>query len=165
MRIRTTTAAVLAIGALTLTGCSSSTSDTTSSGKHGTTSAPKTSPSAKAPAGLTAKQAAAKLADATGVTDLGDPQDNTGACSNKAAGKDPSPNDCSQLITTDTVSIYEFTTPAVAAHWAKTMKKQGDWRQVNRFALAWTARDQDLTSDERRAELVAALKKATADEA
>ncbi|MFI1371334.1 hypothetical protein ACH4UY_04890 [Streptomyces longwoodensis] len=40
------------------------------------------------------------------------------------------------------------------------MKKQGDWRQVGRFALAFTARDQAMTSDERRAELVAAMQKA-----
>ncbi|KMS71314.1 hypothetical protein ACH49_24780 [Streptomyces leeuwenhoekii] len=154
MRIRTAAAVVTAL--LALTACSSSSDDTTDA-------APTPSASTQtAPAGPTAKQIAATLADATGVTDLGDEQDNTGSCSNKAAGKDPSPNDCVQLITTDTVSIYEFPSETVAAHWAKTMKAQGDWRQVGRYALAWTARDQDATSDERRDELVAALKKATA---
>ncbi|MEU9921885.1 hypothetical protein AB0H51_11410 [Streptomyces griseoluteus] len=160
MNTRTVTAALLAAAALTLTACegTDTSADTQSKPKLARSSAP-----AKA-AGLTAKQAAAKLADATGVTDLGDPQDNTSACSNKAAGREPNANDCSQLITTDTVSIYEYKTPAVAAHWVKSMKVNGDWRQVGRFALAWTARDQKLTSDERRAELVAALKKATASE-
>ncbi|MET9116067.1 hypothetical protein ABZX38_17970 [Streptomyces longwoodensis] len=123
----------------------------------------KPAPSASEPAAnfapLTAKQAADKLADATGVTTLGHPADNTSSCSNKTLRKGPSPNDCSQLITTDTVSIYEFKTSAVAAHWVKSMKKQGDWRQVGRFALAFTARDQAMTSDDRRAELVAAMQK------
>lgn len=158
MRIRTT---VITIAALTgmLTACSSS-DDSTDAKPKATTSA-----AAEKSAGLTAKRAASKLADATGVTTLGDPTDNTSSCSNKAAGRDPSPNDCSQLITTDTVSIYEFKTPKVSAHWVSEMKKQGDWRQVDRFALAWTARSQKLTSDDRRAELVAALKKAAAEEA
>ncbi|MCZ1004211.1 hypothetical protein ACIQWL_36925 [Streptomyces mirabilis] len=40
------------------------------------------------PAGLTARPTAAKLADATGVTDLGDATNYTASCSNKAAGKD-----------------------------------------------------------------------------
>jgi hypothetical protein len=159
MRIRHTAAAI-AITALTLTACSSS-SDTSSESKPKATA----SKAAEKPAGLTAKQAADKLADATGVTDLGDPQDNTDACSNKAAGKEPHANDCSQLITTDTVSIYEYKTPAVAAHWVAAMKKAGsDWRQVDRFALAWMSRDQKYTSDERRAELVTALQKLTAAE-
>ena len=148
--------ALLAAALLTLTACSSSDS--------GSAKPKATQTKTATPAGLTAKQAAAKLADAVGVTTLGDPTDNTDACSNEAAGKDPNANDCKQLITTDTVSIYEYETPAVAAHWVKAMKAQGDWRQVGRFALAWTARDQNLTSDERRAELMTALKRLTANE-
>ncbi|WP_448319244.1 hypothetical protein [Streptomyces sp. CO7] len=111
-----------------------------------------------APKRLSAEQAAEKLADATGVTTLGEPQDNTGACSNKAKGDEPHENDCVQLITTDTVSIYEFETAKVADHWAKSMKRL-DFRAVGRFALAFNSRDQKLTSDERRDELEAALKK------
>ncbi|MGW3442188.1 hypothetical protein [Streptomyces sp. NPDC001076] len=149
MRIRSTIAAV-AIAAAALTACSSTTDQSDAKPKATASTAP-----TKA-AGLTAKQAAAKLADATGVTDLGNPTDNTSAC---AKGSEW---DCTQLITTDTVSIYEYKSPAVAEHWVKAMKKTGDWRQVDRFALAFTARDQDLTSDDRRAELVTALKKATA---
>ncbi|MFD6421565.1 hypothetical protein [Streptomyces sp. NPDC060198] len=153
MNTRTTSAAVTgALLLLTLVGCTSTPS--------------KSVPAAKAPAssqpaaGLTAKTAAASLADATGVTTLGDPQDNTSGCSNKAAGQEPNANDCAQLITTDTVSIYEFKSAAVAATWtAKMSKVEGtDWRQVDRFALSWGARDQALTSDERRSELMTALK-------
>ncbi|MHB9849150.1 hypothetical protein ACSYGO_07905 [Streptomyces krungchingensis] len=165
MNTRTTAAALLAAAALTLTACSSSSDSTTDSDAK-----PKTSAKAKAPtkapakpASLTAKAAAAKLADATGVTDLGNPTDNTSGCS---TGKGKyAENNCVQLITTDTVSIYQFKTTAASAHWVETMKVNGDWRQVGRFALAWTARDQKLTDDDRRDELVAALKKATANEA
>ncbi|MEU0671351.1 hypothetical protein ABZ330_00365 [Streptomyces sp. NPDC006172] len=165
MRIRHTAATITAITALTLTACSTSSDTDSKPTPKASAAATASKPApAKKPAGLTAKQAAAKLADATGVTDLGDPQDNTSACSQKAAGKEPHANDCSQLITTDTVSIYEFATPATSAHWVKGMKANGDWRQVGRFALAWTARDQSLTSDERRAELVTALKKLVAAE-
>ncbi|MEU9557992.1 hypothetical protein [Streptomyces fumanus] len=156
MRHHHSAAAILAAALLALTACTTS-DDSTDAAPKASASAPEKAP------GLTAKQAAAKLAEATGVTDLGDEQDNTGSCSNEAAGKDPSPNDCTQLITTDTVSVYEFPSEKVAAHWAKTMKTSGDFRQVGRYALAWTARDQDLTSDERRDDLVAALKKATAE--
>ena len=42
------------------------------------------------------------------------------------------------------------------------MKPNGDWRQVGQYALAWTARDQAVISDERRAELVKALQDLTA---
>ncbi|MEU6279746.1 hypothetical protein [Streptomyces sp. NPDC047028] len=156
MNTRHTAAGLCTAALLALTACSTSSNSTQ----------PDKSPAshtASTPAGLTAKQAAAKLADATGVTTLGNPTDNTGGCSN-ATGKDATYN-CVQLITTDTVSIYEFKTAPVAKHWVDSMKKVGnDWRQVGRFALAWTARDQTFTSDERRAQLVAALKKATANE-
>ncbi|MFD4788250.1 hypothetical protein ACFWN1_14565 [Streptomyces sp. NPDC058459] len=160
MNTRTTAATLIAVAALALTGCSGT--DTSADTQSKPEKVPSSAPAK--PAGLTAKQAAAKLADATGVTDLGNTANNTGACSNKASGKAANVNDCSQLITTDTVSIYEYKSPSVAAHWVKAMKVNGDWRQVGRFALSWTARDQKLTSDERRAELVAALKKATASE-
>jgi Flp pilus assembly protein TadD len=152
MHIRTTTAAITAVLAITLVGCSSS-DDSKPVDK------PKASTKQKVkPSSLTAKKAAQQLADATGVTDLGNPTDNTSGCASKDG------NGCEQLITTDTVSVYEFKTTAVSAHWVKTMKVNGDWRQVGRFALAWTARDQKLTSDERRDELTKAMQKLTAKE-
>ncbi|MEV1079885.1 hypothetical protein AB0I98_16810 [Streptomyces sp. NPDC050211] len=157
MRIRHTAVAVAGL-ACVLTACSSNDSGNTDT-KPKTTA----SKAAAEPAGLTAEQAAAELADATGVTDLGDPIDNTKSCSQRAAGKEPHANDCSQLITTDTVSIYEYETPAIAAHWVQAMKKTGsDWRQAGRFALAWMSRDQKYTSEKRRAELVTELEKLTA---
>lgn len=154
MRIRTTIAAVTAVLAVTLVGCSS---DSKPADKPKASAEQKPKEQAKS-SGLTAEKAAQQLAAATGVTDLGNPTDNSSGCASKD-GKG-----CTQLITTDTVSVYEFKTPAVSAHWVKTMKATGDWRQVDRFALAWTARDQKLTSDERRDELTKALEKLTAKE-
>ncbi|MFJ9979678.1 hypothetical protein [Streptomyces cyaneofuscatus] len=149
MLTRTTAAAVTGAALLlALVACDPAAEPTTES---------KPSVPSSQPAGLTAKTAEAGLADATGVKTLGDPKDNTAGCSQKAAGEEPHANDCSQLITTDTVSIYEFGTPKVAAHWVKEMPKDADWRQVGRFALAFGARDQALTSDERRDELEQAL--------
>ncbi|MFE0490267.1 hypothetical protein [Streptomyces griseoaurantiacus] len=111
------------------------------------------------PERLTAQSAADKLAEARGVDSLGKPEDNTGFCSAKDSDKG-----CEQLVTTNTVSIYEFATPKTAAHWVKTMTKQGDWRQVGRFALAWTARSQNLISDGERNKLEKAMKKVVASE-
>ncbi|MFE6686449.1 hypothetical protein ACFVFQ_08205 [Streptomyces sp. NPDC057743] len=105
---------------------------------------------------LTAQSVAKRLAEATGVPTLGHPTDNTASCSNKALGKTPSKNDCAQLVTTNTVSVYEFASPAVSAHWVKAMK---GWQQVDRFALAYSARRQSDTSSEQRAELLSLLKK------
>ncbi|CAM5382019.1 hypothetical protein SCALM49S_02485 [Streptomyces californicus] len=149
MRTRTTAAVTGVALLLTLVACGPTDEPTTESKPS--------APTSSQPAGLTAKKAAAGLADATGVKTLGDPQDNTAGCSQKAAGEEPHPNDCTALITTDTVSVYEFGTPKVAAHWVKEMPKDADWRQVGRFALAFGARDQALTSDERRDELEQAL--------
>ncbi|MFI2117056.1 hypothetical protein ACH489_21535 [Streptomyces rubiginosohelvolus] len=150
MRTRTTAAAVTGAALLlALVACDPAAEPTTESKPS--------APSSSQPAVLTAKTAAADLADATGVTTLGDPKDNTAGCSQEAAGEEPHANDCAALITTDTVSIYEFGTPKVAAHWVKEMPKDADWRQVDRFALAFGARDQALTSNERRDELEQAL--------
>ncbi|MQY36861.1 hypothetical protein SRB17_48630 [Streptomyces sp. RB17] len=151
MKARTAATALLAAAALSLTACSGS-------GPADDSAKPKTLPNKTpaAPTGLTAKQAAAMLADATGVTTLGNPSDNTASCSQKAAGKEPNPSDCLQLITTDTVSIYEYPSPRIAAHRVEFMATE-DWRQVGRFALAWNDRDQKLTDDSHRDDLVKAL--------
>lgn len=59
--------------------------------------------------GLTAQTVAAALAKKTGVVSLGSPTDDTDDCS----GGDGT--GCRRLVTADTVSIYEFDTPAVGA--------------------------------------------------
>ncbi|MEU8821809.1 hypothetical protein [Actinoplanes sp. NPDC048796] len=81
---------------------------------------------------------------------LPNPEDNTSAC----AGKEGAADGCVQLITTDAVSVYEYADAATAKRWVTEMKKQGDWRQAGRFALAWTARDQDMTDKDARADMV-----------
>ncbi|WP_431980023.1 hypothetical protein [Streptomyces qinglanensis] len=140
--------AALAVAALLALATACSSSDDAPSGKKPSKSS---TPAAER---VTAKQAADELADATGVTTLGDPKDNSGFCE----GDKEHPG-CRQLITTDTVSIYEFPSAKVAAHWTKTMRKSvPSWRQVDRFALAWNAREQGMTSKERRGELADALK-------
>lgn len=140
---RTAIAAAITAALLPLTACASNDNDAQAKPSE------KPSPTAQR---LTARQAADKLADATHVKSLGDVKDNTSGC----AGK----NGCRQLITTNTVSIYEFPDTKVADHWTKTMRRTNEtWTQVDRFALSWTARNQEYISKERRAELVAALRK------
>src|SRR5690606_25826475 len=153
------TAALAVVAAATLVSCGSPAGDAASKPESVTSKSP--TPTS---AGLTAEAASKKLAEAIGVTSLGDPQDNTSGCSNRAADREPHENDCRQLITTNMVSIYEFATPKVAAHWVKEMSRVGDWRQVDRFTLSWTARDQKLTSEDRRDELEKAMKKIAAEE-
>ncbi|MFF0630373.1 hypothetical protein [Streptomyces sp. NPDC004296] len=144
MKNRATAALAVAVALAALTACDNS--DAT----------PTKGASKPAADRLTAMSVAKRLAEATGVTTLGNPTENTASCSNKAIGKTPSKNDCAQLITTNTVSVYEFESPAVSAHWVKTMK---GWQQADRFALGYSARNQSATSDERRAELLSHLKK------
>ncbi|MFC9932304.1 hypothetical protein [Streptomyces sp. NPDC127190] len=157
MKARTIATGLLAAATLSLTACSGSDSPAAPA-------KPKTLPGTvqATPAHLTAKQAAAVLAEATGVTTLGNPTDNTASCSEKAAGREPAPaSDCLQLITTDTVSIYEYPAPRIAAHRVEFMASK-DWQQVGRFALAWNTRNQKRTDAARRAELVQALQVVTA---
>ncbi|XVU25801.1 hypothetical protein ACQPZJ_01715 [Actinoplanes sp. CA-054009] len=89
---------------------------------------------------------------------LPNPQDNTGSC----AGKEGAAGGCVQLITTDAVSVYEFADEATAKNWVTKMKANGDWRQAGRFALAWTARDQDMTDKDARTDMVKIAKQAGA---
>ncbi|MCT9008231.1 hypothetical protein [Streptomyces rhizosphaerihabitans] len=147
-----TTAVLIAAAALALTACSSP-------GSSDEPVAPKHSPTKiwVAPGTLNARQVAAKLADEIGVTTLGNPTDDTASCSDKAAGKKPSPDDCLQLITTDTVSIYEFWGAGDAERWAIEMRKTGDAMQLGRIVLAWNARQQNLIDHSRRLELWEAL--------
>ncbi|MDL4812846.1 hypothetical protein [Actinomadura opuntiae] len=145
-------AATLAAVAITAAGCNSKDTPKAapSSASKTQSAAPKSSP---AP---TARTIVTRLAD---LYPLPNPTDNTGAC---AAKKGSTGKGCVQLITTDAVSVYEFGDAATAAHWTKEMRKLGDWRQVGRFVLAWTARDQKFTSKDARAKMVAAVRKMTA---
>lgn len=143
---RTVPAALCAAALLALAGCSSAPAH---ADRPAATA--RAEREAEAPDSLTAQTVAAALAKKTGVVSLGSPTDDTDDCS----GGDGT--GCRRLVTTDSVNIYEFDAPAVAAHWVKIMKKSGDWRRVGRFALAWTARDQPLIGESRRDALVGAL--------
>ncbi|MEU8035703.1 hypothetical protein [Streptosporangium sp. NPDC049078] len=102
---------------------------------------------------LTADVIVEKLGD---LYPLPNAQDNTGTCS----GEPGDTRGCVKLITTDTVSVYEFRNTAVAKRWVTRFRSDGhDWRQADRFALAWSARDQALTSKEARSEMTDALRK------
>jgi hypothetical protein len=62
---------------------------------------------------------------------------------------------CIKLITTDTVSVYEFADETAAKNFATQMKVTGgDWRPAGRFVLAWTAGKQDQTDKDERADMV-----------
>lgn len=115
------------------------------------------------PSAPTQPQSAAKLTAAAVVDKLSDlyplpnPTDNTGSCAAKPGDKGKG---CLALITTDAVSVYEFEDAAAAKRWvAEFVKIKQDWRQAGRFALAWSAREQALTSKEARSKMIAALKK------
>ncbi|QHC30282.1 MULTISPECIES: hypothetical protein [unclassified Streptomyces] len=159
MSTRTTATALIATAALVLTACSSP-------GSSDEPAAPKHSPSKiwVAPGTLDAWQVADKLADETGIATLGNPTDDTAACSDKAAGRKPSPDDCLQLVTTDTVSIYKFWDVVVAEHWATEVRKTGNAMQRGGFVLAWNARQQNLIGEDRRLELWKALVRVFPDE-
>jgi hypothetical protein len=147
-----TTAVLIAVAALALTACSSP-------GSSDESVAPKHSPTKiwVAPGTLDARQVAAKLADEIGVTPLGNPTDDTASCSDKAAGKKPSPDDCLQLITTDTVSIYKFRGAGDAERRAIETRKTGDAMQLGRIVLVWNAGRQNLIDHSRRLDLWEAL--------
>lgn len=146
------------LAALALTACSSSEDDAPSD------AAP--SPSDTAPAESnggdqaadeerSAQAAADYVATELGLTTLGDPADNTSTCSNEAAGQEAHENDCTQSVTTDQVSIYEFRDAELAGSWVERMTETGeDWRQAGNFAVAWSAREQALVAEERRAQIV-----------
>lgn len=62
---------------------------------------------------------------------------------------------CVKLITSDTVSVYEFPDETGAKNFANQMKVTGgDWRPAGRFVLSWTARNQDQTDKDERADMV-----------
>lgn len=144
-----TAIAALAVS-VAVTGCGA-TEDDPPAKAAASSAAPSATPSRTA--GPSARLIAERLAK---LYPLPNPTDNTGSC---AARPGDTGKGCKQLITTDAVSIYEFDAPATAARWVKAMKANGDWRQVGRYALAWTARDQRLTSEEARANMLGEVRK------
>ncbi|WP_307545526.1 hypothetical protein [Streptomyces sp. V3I8] len=137
-------APVAAVAALSLSACELTTDDA------------RPVVSSPTPVRYTGMDIARKLAQVTGVKSLGNLADKTGTCASDEG------NGCERLITTDTVSVYEFAVSSMAGRWVKKMRErdnwqQADWRQVGRFALAFTERDQAQTPKERRDSLETAL--------
>ena len=118
--------------------------------------APKPAPPKPAAAPSKPKAGAKAVVDAIAAKwPLPNPRDTTSGC--KAQDGDTTKG-CTARITTDSVTVVEFVDTATAARWAKELSKAGDTRQAGRFVLSWTARDQALTSDEARADMVAIAK-------
>lgn len=132
-----------AAAAAALTGCGGSTDD----------GAQASAPTSPAVVGLGSKVTAQQLIDAIAEKwPAPNPDDNTAGCEAKegdtAAG-------CVARITTDAVTVTQYPDDATAKKAAGLLSKTGgDYRQVGWFVLSWGARDQDLTSDEARDDMV-----------
>lgn len=111
----------------------------------GSAAAPPTTAPASAAAAVTAQAIIDAIADRWPAPNQ---NDNTSGC--KAQPGDNT-SGCKARITTDAVTVTEWEDEATAARAAKAA---GDHRQVGRFVLSWTARDQDLTSDQARDSMV-----------
>lgn len=60
---------------------------------------------------------------------------------------------CESRVTTDAVTVIEYADETTAKQAAATLGKVADARQAGTYVLSWTD-DQDLTSDEARADMV-----------
>ncbi|MFI5852265.1 hypothetical protein ACIA7R_31320 [Micromonospora chalcea] len=109
-------------------------------------------PAASAPATSGAQQAVDAIAEKWPAPN---PRDTSDGC--RAKDGDTAKG-CESRVTTDAVTVLEFADEATAARWAKELGKAGDTRQAGRYVLSWTAREQDLTSDEARADMVTIVK-------
>ncbi|MCZ7376539.1 hypothetical protein [Micromonospora sp. WMMC250] len=99
---------------------------------------------------------AQQVVDAIGAKwPLPNPRDTTSGCKAKEGD---SAKGCESRVTTDAVTVVAFADEGTAARWATELGKAGDTRQAGRYVLSWTAREQDMTSDEARADMVAIAK-------
>ncbi|WP_182667639.1 hypothetical protein, partial [Streptomyces calidiresistens] len=112
-----------------------------------------------APTGPGAGEVVEELRSALGEEELGEVRDNSPACSNQAAGGDPHERDCTRLLVTDQVSVYEFPTVDVAAEWVNRYGEfhGEEWREVGRFALVWNTPEQAGVPADRRDEITEAV--------
>lgn len=78
------------------------------------------------------------------------------------AAKWPAPNvtdntaqscGCVRRLTSDSVTVTEYADAKAAATALAKLKVAGDYRQAGKFLLSWTARDQDLTSEDARRDM------------
>ncbi|MEU9510097.1 hypothetical protein AB0D32_27890 [Micromonospora sp. NPDC048170] len=61
---------------------------------------------------------------------------------------------CASQVTTDAVTVTEYADQATATKAAGALAEVGDARAVGRYVLSWAAGEQDLTSDDARADMV-----------
>lgn len=109
---------------------------------------------APAASGGQARAGAQQVVDAIGAKwPAPNPRDTSSGCMAKAGDTGPG---CVSRVTTDAVTVIELATEADAAKWANGMKASGG-RQAGRFVLTWNG-DQELTSDETRADMVTIAK-------
>ncbi|MGR7002416.1 hypothetical protein ACU686_37740 [Yinghuangia aomiensis] len=158
MLVRRTTAAVVLALVLTTSACGGDNAPSHPQSGGATTSSATTpapiSPAPPQPPGpaspprtppdrATAASITAALARATHVPDLGNVTDDTPSCASQAA---PDDTTCIQLVTSDTVSVYEFPNETAAATWATAMSlNDEDSCRVGYLTLTWTTRDQQQT--------------------
>lgn len=158
MLVRRTTAAVVIGLVLTASGCggdnapshpesgAATTPPVTTPGPNSPSPAQPLAPASPPrtpPNRATAASVTAALARATHVTDLGNVTDDTPSCASRTA---PDDTTCIQLITTDTVSVYEFPNETAADAWATAMSwNDEDACRVGYLTLTWTTRDQQRT--------------------
>jgi hypothetical protein len=100
-----------------------------------------------------AKPGAQQVVDAIAAKwPVPNPKDETSACKAKDGANALG---CIKLITTDSVSVYEFADEGTAKNFANQMKVTGgDWRPAGRFVLAWTAKNQEQTDKDARTDMV-----------
>ena len=83
---------------------------------------------------------------------VGKENDETSACKGKDGANALG---CIKLVTTDTVSVYEFSDETAAKNFSNQMKVTGgDWRPAGRFVLALTTDDQKKTTTDERTDMV-----------
>ncbi|NJQ05728.1 hypothetical protein [Streptomyces lonarensis] len=86
--------------------------------------------SAAAAPGVTAETLANDLAS---VTEMPNPRDTTHSCSSEDIGD----HACEQMITTDTLSVYQLPGSDSAEHWADTLGQTHTVAVVGPFLLKW----------------------------
>ncbi len=80
--------------------------------------------------GVTAETLANDLA---AVTEMPNPRDTTHSCSSEDIGD----HACEQMISTDTLSVYQLATGDSAEHWAETLGQTHTVAVVGPFLLKW----------------------------
>ncbi|WP_103528232.1 MULTISPECIES: hypothetical protein [unclassified Streptomyces] len=112
---RSLTVSLAVVGALALTACGTGEDTAASAGSGG---------------GMTAQTLATDLAT---IAEMPNPRDTTHTCSSKDLGV----HACEQMITTDTLSVYQLRDSASAEHWSETLAQRHTVATFGPFLLQW----------------------------